>query len=306
MQAYLRDYLEAVGIVDGVSAHTVPCEVCGCPDHMELVREVETGPDRFGTLPVVACVHCGFVYQNPRFNKAFYDTYYDQHYRRLLFGDTQPERDFIHDQVRRGEHLVRNLQAHLPEKGRLLDVGCSAGGLMVAFAKRGWEVLGTDPDGAYADYGRSRLGLDVRAMPAEDMELPQAHFDLIVITGSLEHVFDVNRVLALCRSACAPSGALFIEGRAWRYGLQKGFFSHNHRRYLNPHAIELLMLKHGWTPTLSTDQALCGPTRPGGVYVLGRASEPFAQEALMREIAAGRRDDAVGLRRELGGLRGVA
>lgn len=107
---------------------------------------------------------------------SIYDTDYDQHYRRLLFGDTQPERDFILEQVRRGEHLFRSQQGHLPERWRLLDVGCSAGGLMVAFAKRGWEVLGTDPDGAYADYGRNRLGLDVRAMPAEDMELPPAHF----------------------------------------------------------------------------------------------------------------------------------
>lgn len=101
-------------------------------------------------------------------------------------------------------------------------------------------------------------------------------------------------------------GALFIEGRVWRHGLQKGFFSHNHRRYLSSRSVELLMLKHGPAPVLSTDQALCGPTRPGGVYVLGGACERLAQAALLQEIAAGRRDDLAGLRRERVILRGAA
>lgn len=306
MDDHLATYLASVGITEGVSAQPVDCEVCGHAEPVALVDQVEIGPDRFSKLPVVACPACGFVFQNPRFNRHFYDTYYEKYYRQAMFGDTQPERDFVLDQVRRGDRLLRSLDAHLPPRGRLLDVGCSAGGLMVAFAKRGWEVLGTDPDEAYARYGRERLGLDVQAMPAEDMDLPAEHFDLTIITGSLEHVFDVNRVLSICRHACKPSGLLLIEGRALGYGIQKGFFSHTHRRYLSAASIELLMLKHGWTPEFATEQALCGPTRPGAVFVLGRAGQPLGHEGLRGEIDAGRRDSLVALRRRLSGLRGLA
>lgn len=305
MEPYLLEYLRGVGIVENVSATSLPCEVCGGGEHAILVDTVEVGNARFGRLPVVGCANCGHLYQNPRFNQEFYDTYYDQYYRLMLFGDTTPEQDFLRDQVRRGEHLYRSLEAHLPHRGRLLDVGCSAGGLMVPFAKRGWEVLGTDPDSTYVEFGQRRLGLCIEAVAAEAMELPDATFDLIVITGSLEHVFDVNRVLALCRPACAPGGLLFIEGRALNYGLLKGHFSHNHRRYLSLHSIELLMLKHGWTPILSTAAPLCGPTRPGAVHVLGRAGVALADHALQEEIAGGRRDTLAALRARLRPLRGA-
>jgi ubiquinone/menaquinone biosynthesis C-methylase UbiE len=306
MDSYLRAYLESVGIVEGVSAHSVRCEVCGTQEHTLLVETVETGPDRFGRLPIVACSQCGYVFQNPRFNKAFYDTYYDKYYRLLLFGETQPERDFMIDMVRRGEFLYENLNQYLPGKGRLLDVGCSAGGLMVAFAKRGWEVLGTDPDGAYTPYGKEKLGLDIYPISAEEMVLPDAHFDLIIITGSLEHVFDVNKVLSICRRASKPEGQLFVEGRAFGYGIQKGYFSHNHRRYLSIKTIELLMLKHGWSPILSTEDSLCGPTRPGGVYVLGKTSDPMSDASLCQEIYQGRRDLLEEIKQKLVHLRGAA
>ncbi|MCW5236568.1 class I SAM-dependent methyltransferase [Verminephrobacter eiseniae] len=306
MENYLLEYLQSVGIVDNVVAARLPCEVCGSTDHKTLVDQVEIGTDRFGRLPVVGCANCGFVYQSPRFNKEFYDTYYDKYYRMMLFGDNQPEKGFLLDQVRRGEHLRRSIARYLPEKGRLLDVGCSAGGLMVSFAKHGWEVLGTDPDSGYVNFGKNRLGLRIEAMSAEDMVLPDAHYDLIIITGSLEHVFDVNRVLQLCRKACAPGGLLYIEGRALNYGILKGFFSHNHRRYLTLHSIELLMLRHGWSTVLSTEDPLCGPSRPGGVHVLGRASQPLDAQALQREIESGRRDRLDELARKLAVLKGVA
>ncbi|NRR30615.1 class I SAM-dependent methyltransferase [Oxalobacteraceae bacterium] len=305
MEPYLLDYLRGVGIVDRVSAATLPCEVCGGAEHAVLVDTVEVGNARFGRLPVVGCANCGYLYQNPRFNQEFYERYYDKYYRLMLFGDSAPEQDFLLDQVRRGEHLYRSLAAQLPKQGRLLDVGCSAGGLMVPFAKRGWEVLGTDPDSTYVEFGKRRLGLRIEAMPAEAMDLPEAGFDLIVITGSLEHVFDVNRVLALCRKACAPDGLLFIEGRALNYGLIKGHFSHNHRRYLSLHTIELLMLKHGWTPILSTEAALCGPTRPGAVHVLGRAGAALDAAALQRQIDGGRRETLAALAERLRPLRGA-
>jgi SAM-dependent methyltransferase len=305
METHLQEYLRAVDIVDGVCAESIHCEVCGAAESQVMVTEVDIGLERCARLPVVACTTCGYLYQNPRFNKKFYDTYYDKYYRLILFGDAQPERDFVLDQVRRGEHLLRSLEKFLPAQGNLLDVGCSVGGLMVAFAKRGWKVVGTDPDRAYVNYGRERLGLDVRPLPAEDMDLPPSHFDLTIITGSLEHVYDVNGVLRLCRSASKPGGLMLIEGRALNYGVQQGFFSHTHRRYLTTNSVELLMRKHGWQPILSTDEPLSGPTRPGGIYILGRACEPLSMDSIHQQIKHGARDSLDETRRKLCHLKGV-
>jgi SAM-dependent methyltransferase len=304
MNTAIDAYLQAVGVTDGVVAREVACEVCGEHDHDVVVDEVETLEGRTDKLPVVACRHCGYLYQNPRFNRGFYQAYYEKHYRRTLFGSTAPAKDFIADQLRRGVHLYRSLAPYLPKGGRMLDVGCSSGGMMVAFAKQGWQVAGNDPDANYAAYGRAHLRLDIETVCAEDMCLPAARFDLITIIGSLEHVYDVNQVLARCRQACAPNGLLLIEGRAHGYGVIKGHFSHNHRRYLTLDSIEMLMLRHGWNPILSTDAPLCGPTRPGAVHVLGKACEPIHAQtlrALMAQRWPQRRIRAIGA---LEGLKG--
>ncbi|WP_199189598.1 class I SAM-dependent methyltransferase [Trinickia dabaoshanensis] len=300
-----REYLRAVGVEDDYACAEQPCDVCGGSHFAPLVDEVEIGHDRRWKLPVVMCENCGFVMQNPRFEPEFYDAYYRKHYRVNLFGATEPERAFMVDQLRRGERLLQSLESYLPATGRLLDVGCSAGGLMVSFAKRGWEVLGTDPDAGYAEYGARHLKLRIETVGAEDMVLPEGHFDLVVITGSLEHVHDVNRTLELCRRATSEGGLMFIEGRALRGGIALGTFSHTHRRYLTLRSIGLLMRKHGWEPILSTDEPLTGPTRPGGVYVLGRAAEPMSAAAFAAAAREGAAEEMATIRAAVAALPGA-
>jgi SAM-dependent methyltransferase len=299
-------YLRAIGW-DGppASPHGVACEVCDEDAPVTLVAEVDAGEQARVALPVVGCPRCGHVYQNPRFDAAFYETWYDRHYRRQVFGESQPERDYVADQARRGEYLARSLGQQLPATGALLDVGCSAGASMMAFARRGWRVLGTDPDAACTRYGRDTLGLDVRTEAAERMALPDGHFDFVMIIGSLEHVHDVGRVLSLCRAATRPGGRLLLEGRALGFGIQRGRFSHNHRRYLHARSMELLMLRHGWQPEWTTTDPLSGPTRPGAVHVLGCAAEPMPLPSLHARIAGGCRETIPALRARLASVLGA-
>ncbi|MCL9658397.1 class I SAM-dependent methyltransferase [Pseudomonas protegens] len=252
-----------------------------------LLESVQGPGDQAVALPVLGCQDCGHIFQQYRFDEAFYNAYYDKFYRLSLFGNTEPERAFFLDQVRRGEHLYQHLQDVLPAKGKMLDVGCSAGGLMIPFAKRGWTVRGNDPDRAYVEYGKN-IGLDIDLVGAEHMS-PTGDYNLIIINGSLEHVHDVNQVMQLCRQASAEDGLLLIEGRALGYGIKQGFLTHNHRRYLSASSIEHLMYRHGWEPIQTTHEPVCGPTRPGAVFVLGRACAQPATEHLESIKAQGRK-----------------
>lgn len=305
MEQYLKEYLKYVGIIEGVTSSFVPCEICASETFLPICDYVNIGQEKLAKLPVVCCSICGFMMQNPRFNKYFYDNYYNKYYRSLLFGESKPEKAFIIDQIRRGEFLYSNLSKHLNTPGCLLDVGCSAGGLMVPFAKRGWTVLGTDPDEGYAKYGRENLNVNIETVAAEQMNLLDKQFDLIIITGSLEHIFDANITLEICRRAAKEDSLLFVEGRALNYGIINKFFSHNHRRYLTETSIELLMQKHGWQPLWSTSNPLCGPTRPGGVYCLGRASSVLSDDALLNLIKSGKREDFTDLKAKTEVLDGV-
>jgi SAM-dependent methyltransferase len=265
----ILNYLSLLNMDGHYSAIKVNCEICHSDKKLPLLQSVEGPVGAMVDLSVVGCQDCGHIYQECCFSPDFYQHYYDKFYRLNLFGDSEPDKAFFIDQIKRGDALFKSLASWLPETGRLLDVGCSAGGLMIPFAKRGWQVAGNDPDGVYADYGR-RIGLDILTIGAEAMPTDN-QAELIIINGSLEHVYDVNAVMNRCRQIAASNGLLLIEGRALGYGLQQGHLTHNHRRFLSAHSIEQLMLRHDWQPVMTTSTPLCGPTRPGAIFVLGRA-----------------------------------
>lgn len=267
----LPNYVRHIGIGGDYRAADTPCEVCGSPAFSPIRDAVVVEEDLYVALKVVACDVCGFLFQTPRFDADFYDAYYNSHYRLMLSGSTAPSEAFIQDQIARGEFLFTSLSPLLRAPGRMLDVGCSSGGIMHVFMKNGWTAFGTDPDAGYVEYGSARLQAPVHVQRAEDMDVEPASFDLVVITGSLEHVFDPNRVMAICRSAARPGALLVLEGRALAQARQVGHCGHNHRRYLTPTSIELIMRKHGWDPLLITDEELCGPTRPDSCFGIGAA-----------------------------------
>jgi SAM-dependent methyltransferase len=282
----LEEYFAYLGISptriqDGV------CEICSHASFTPLRGSVAVGNGLRVRLAVVSCDRCGYLYQNPRFDPEFYNAYYNAVYRHVLTGSLSPTPDFIEDQLARGEHLFSNLRSYLPGPGRLLDVGCSSGGVMQAFLKRGWTGIGTDPDRGYVEFGRRELNAPIKVERAEDMVLEQGVIDLVLITGSLEHVFDPNRVLALCHRACADGALLLIEGRGLGQSRQIGSCGHNHRRFLTATSIDLFMRKHGWDPLWITDEELSGPTRPHSTFGIGRIGHPLSPDDLAARIAKG-------------------
>jgi len=291
--SFLADYLQHVGMENRYAWHDVPCEVCGGDEHTIIREQCDIGLQKFGKLPVVACNRCGFLFQSPRFCREFYNDYYGRRYRDVMYGNSAPSQDYIDDQIRRAHHIRQNLKAHLPRTGRILDVGCAVGAMLIPFIENGWQAHGTDPDVGFAQYGRDALGLPVEVVAAEEMRLDDEAYDLIIIMGSLEHVYDPNRTLELCRRASRPNGLLLLEGRGHPNGPR--YFNHTHHRYLSLNSMELLMIRHGWSPVLTTDEPLSGPTRPGRIYCLGRAGNIPGRKAFLELIDSGKREDPADL-----------
>ncbi len=284
----------------GLAEEAVACEVCSS-DEREILRDaVRVTDEVWARFNVACCQRCGYLFQVPRFAPAFYRDYYARLWRTLLFGDSRPTEEYVTCQIERGALLADHLADRLPARGRVLDVGCGAGGLMKPLVDRGWSALGVDPDRDAVAYGSEVLGLELVAQAAEELDVEEASFDLIIITGSLEHVYDPNAVLERCRRAAAPGSLLLLEGHALgQAAAYHNALGHNHRRLLTGCSMELFMLKHGWTPEWTTSRELCGPTRPGSVFVLGRCAAPKSQEELLAEIASGHRETPDELRRRL-------
>lgn len=97
-------------------------------------------------------------------------------------------------------------------QGKLLDLGCGTGWTSWFYARRGFDVLGTDISGNLIDIARSRYQLDNLEFAVMDYE--ESHrageFDYAVFYDSLHHAEDENKALQCAYNALRPGGRLVI------------------------------------------------------------------------------------------------
>lgn len=96
-----------------------------------------------------------------------------------------------------------------PPAGRLLDVGCGSGDVLLALRRWGWSVCGVEPDPAAAAAARAQ-GLDVRTGFVTDLPADGGPFDAVVLSHVIEHVADPVGTLAACGRVLRPGGRLYV------------------------------------------------------------------------------------------------
>lgn len=92
---------------------------------------------------------------------------------------------------------------------RLLDVGCGNGSLLLRMQSLGWNVCGVEPDPKSAELGRA-AGLDVRVGLLPQVDLPEAHFDAVILSHVIEHLHDPLDTLSRCSALLKPGGKFVI------------------------------------------------------------------------------------------------
>ncbi len=111
----------------------------------------------------------------------------------------------------RGEALV----ACLPRGGRILEVGCGTGGLLVAATRAGLTIEGVDIAARWLVVARRRLtdhGLSAPlvAASAEWLPWPDGHFDTVVADSVLEHLDAPKPALREWVRVLRPGGRLVV------------------------------------------------------------------------------------------------
>lgn len=121
------------------------------------------------------------------------------------------------DYVIAGEMRGRAVLQQLAPVRRLLDAGCGAGGLVVAAARAGVAVTGTDIALRWLVITAKRLeeaGLRAELVCADIARPPfhDAAFDRIAATDLFEHVPDLPQAAGAMLRLLAPGGALYATG----------------------------------------------------------------------------------------------
>jgi 2-polyprenyl-3-methyl-5-hydroxy-6-metoxy-1,4-benzoquinol methylase len=145
---------------------------------------------------IVRCLDCGLVtlptdYAPPVSYEDAADPYYL---------DQAPER------VANAHRLL----SLLPSGGRLLEIGCACGFLLLAARERGFVAQGVEMSAWASAYARDTFGLDVRTGTLEAAGLASDSFDAVVLADVIEHLFDPRATLAEIRRVLKPGGRLLL------------------------------------------------------------------------------------------------
>ena len=124
------------------------------------------------------------------------------------------------------DFCIQWLLDHLPgEQTRVLDYGCGAGQIVAELRRRGIDSYGCDIFYEASDYAaavdRSLFGTAIKPMEGGIIPFENASFDLIVNNQVMEHVEDLDVVLAEIKRVLKPGGIvinLFPHKGVWREG----------------------------------------------------------------------------------------
>jgi SAM-dependent methyltransferase len=255
-------------LADMLSGRAKPVRVRSClaPEEEIVVAHV----DRYGIpLRTVLGRKTGLMRSGPYYSSDYLAIFYCDYYRSLYRPKRFSRSWFLAEQIRHGQRIMEKLPEKLKPGARVLDVGCGMGGMLVAFAFEGCEVVGFDYGADYTAKGR-RLGLDIRTGGFETIAAEKP-FDLIMMSHVLEHVADPIGFAKSAAGALAEDGRCYIE--------VPGIF--NIRNGYDGDILTYLQNAHQWHFTAATLRAVL--SRAGlhvqagdeSIWCLSRRAEPL-------------------------------
>jgi 2-polyprenyl-6-hydroxyphenyl methylase/3-demethylubiquinone-9 3-methyltransferase len=115
--------------------------------------------------------------------------------------------------------IIENIERHFKKTCSILDVGCGAGFLANALAKKGYTVTGIDISGKSLEIARKRDltgNVIYRQENAYDLTINQ-EFDVVTAMDFLEHITDPQKVIQEMSRVLKPGGLFLFHtfNRNW-------------------------------------------------------------------------------------------
>lgn len=187
------------------------CAACGggpLEPHLSVQRDdgsnLVATTTRYGAAPddIVRCGRCGHMQVAAFPPEPQLDQAYAEVAEAAYVGEEAGQRATAGRTLGRIERHVR--------RGALCDLGCWVGFLVAEAERRGWEAWGVEPSRFASSYARETLGLNVITGTLDGAELPEGHFDAVVLGDVIEHLPEPGEALERIRRLLAPGGVLYL------------------------------------------------------------------------------------------------
>ncbi|VAW28263.1 SAM-dependent methyltransferase [hydrothermal vent metagenome] len=181
------------------------CPLCNS-DKYELHKTVKDYTVSQEVFNIVACGNCSFLYTNPRPNSESLGAYYKSDNYISHTNKSNNPINLIYKLARTQTLKWKyNLIAKTTPKS-ILDYGCGTGHFLNYCKKKGLDVNGFEPDKEARTIAIQEVG-NVIASTNFDI---QKKFDVITLWHVLEHIPNLNEVVAWLKNHLAKNGRLII------------------------------------------------------------------------------------------------
>jgi SAM-dependent methyltransferase len=225
----------------------VICDICHSDRSEIIIRQqdllLKVTQDEF---TIVRCRRCGLIYLNPRPSKDLLGSYYPTVYYPPVQAKPRPQlqqhakkfsarikRWVLEDYygypsaesagwlriVRRimlwPDKTLRELKGRHPlpwkGEGKVLDVGCGAGGNLKTLQDQGWKPHGIEISEVAAAHARELVTGNIHTGTLQSAPFPPLSFDLILMSHSLEHLPSPVEALRLAHRLLKDDGLLVVS-----------------------------------------------------------------------------------------------
>lgn len=138
--------------------------------------------------------------------------------------------------------MVIRLFNGLDKNSKILEVGCSGGGLIQSLNKKGFEdVHGIDISKEAIDLCKTKRISNVSVMDGAKLEFPDKMFDVVITSDVLEHIKDGDVALSEWNRVLKPGGKLILFVPAFKFlWCSIDDINYHYRRYSKPALLSAL------------------------------------------------------------------
>jgi 2-polyprenyl-3-methyl-5-hydroxy-6-metoxy-1,4-benzoquinol methylase len=213
----------------------------------------------FSTMTIMTCAGCGLACQNPQPSDDELARIYGPDYFIGSGADRWLATQF--NVVKRGTARMQlsciasylSGLGHVPNRGRLIEIGCGHGNFLIEAKSRGYTVQGIEFSKDAAEHANEMLGSDsVLVGTTLSIDLPSEAYDVCVLADVIEHVRDPHATISYVSRILKPGGLVFISTpstASWSARLMGSFwmqFKLEHLFYFDPHSLERLLARAGF------------------------------------------------------------
>jgi 2-polyprenyl-3-methyl-5-hydroxy-6-metoxy-1,4-benzoquinol methylase len=153
----------------------------------------------------VRCAGCGALSLNTVPSEEALWSYYNHAYM-------VPATAYARGTRKSAPEILREVNARFPQKGKLLEVGCSYGVFLKTAQEQGWDATGIELDDVAAANAKEKLGLRVFAGSLEgEFARLEPPYDVVATFHVIEHVRNPLKFLHLCRCLLRDGGLLILK-----------------------------------------------------------------------------------------------